>query len=93
VNLPWYAVSFMIGPQRYTAVYLDRPGNPHEARFGERDYARFGCYFEYELDEGRDLLIGYRLWLQEGEMTVAQAAALSADFAEPPAVSARTLAP
>ena len=93
VNLPWYAVSFMIGPKRYTAVYLDRPGNPHEARFGERDYARFGCYFEYELDEGRDLLIGYRLWLQEGEMTVAQAAALSADFAEPPAVSARALAP
>jgi len=45
------------------------------------------------LDEGRDLLIGYRLWLQEGEMTVAQATALSADFAEPPAVSARVLAP
>jgi hypothetical protein len=87
VNLPWYAVSFMIGPKRYTAVYLDRPGNPREARYGERDYARFGCYFEYELDQGKDLWIGYRVWLQEGEMTVAQAAALSDDFVDPPRVS------
>jgi hypothetical protein len=89
VNLPWYAVSFMIGPKRYTAVYLDRPGNPREARYGERDYARIGCYFEYELDQGKDLLIGYRLWLQEGEMTVPQAAALSADFVDPPRVSVK----
>ncbi|MDZ7619265.1 MAG: DUF6807 family protein [Patescibacteria group bacterium] len=89
VNLPWYAVSFEIGPNRYTAVYLSRPENPGESRYGERDYARFGCYFEYELDEGNDLLIGYRLWLQEGEMTVEQAAALSADVATPPAVSVR----
>lgn len=89
VNLPWYAVSFEIGPKRYTAVYLDRPENPRESRYGERDYARFGCYFEYELDEGNDLLIGYRLWLQEGEMTVEEAASLSADFATPPTVSAR----
>lgn len=92
VNLPWYAVSFEIGPKRYTAVYLDQPANPHEARFGERDYARFGCYFEYELDKDNDLLVGYRLWLQEGEMTVEQAAALSADFADPPAVRVRTVA-
>ncbi|MDY0165083.1 MAG: PmoA family protein [Thermoguttaceae bacterium] len=89
VNMPWHAVSFEIGPKRYTAVYMDRPENPRESRYGERNYARFGCYFEYELDEGNDLLIAYRLWLQEGEMTLEQAAALRADFAEPPAVSVR----
>jgi len=41
------------------------------------------------LNDGKDLLVGYRLWLQEGEMTVDQAAALSADFVDPPAVTVR----
>src|SRR5581483_6029743 len=37
VNLPWYAMSFVLGEKRYTAAYLDRPENPKEARFSERD--------------------------------------------------------
>ena len=89
VNLPWNAMSFIVGQQRYTAVYLDNPGNPKEARYSERDYGRFGSYFEYELDQGKDLLVNYRLWLQDGEMTVEQAAALSADFVEPAGVTVK----
>jgi hypothetical protein len=83
VNMPWNACCFSVGGKRYTAVYLDRPANPKEARASEREYGRFGGYFEYELDTHKPLVIRYRVWLQEGEMTVAQAAALSADFAAP----------
>ena len=82
-NLPWDALSFVTGGKRYTCVYIDRPQNPKEARFSERDYGRFGSYFEYTLEPQNDLLINYRLWIQEGEMTVEQAAALSAAFIEP----------
>jgi len=86
VNLPWNALSFVLGDQRYTCCYLDRPANPKEARFSERDYGRFGAYFPYELDAGKPLELNYRIWLQEGEMTVDQVAALAADFVAPPQV-------
>jgi hypothetical protein len=89
VNLPWNAMSFVLGGRRYTAVYLDKPANPKEARYSERDYGRFGSYFEYELDTTRPLEVNYRLWLQEGEITVPQAADLTANFVEPPAVMIR----
>lgn len=85
-DLPWNAMSFVIDGNRYTAVYLDSPGNPKEARYSERSYGRFGSYFEYELDEDKDLVINYRIWLQDGEMTIEQVAALSNDFVEPPTV-------
>src|SRR5207247_2519955 len=49
VNLPWKAMSFVLGGQRYTVADLDRPDNPKEARFSERTYGRFGSYFAYEL--------------------------------------------
>jgi len=83
VNRPWNAMSFVIDDQRYTAVYVDHPRNPKEARYSERTYGRFGSYFMYELDEGKDLEVNYRVWLQDGEMTVEQAAALRNDFVEP----------
>jgi hypothetical protein len=83
VNLPFNAMSFVIDGQRYTAVYIDKPTNPKEARFSERSYGRFGSYFEYDLEEGKDLYVNYRIWLQQGELTGERAAALSADFVEP----------
>ncbi len=84
VNLPWLAMSFVLGEQRYTALYLDHPKNPKEARFSERDYGRFGSYFAREMDENpRGVSVNYRLWLQEGELTAEQAAAHSANFVAP----------
>jgi len=85
-NLPWNAMSFVIDGRRYTAVYLDHPKNPKEARYSERSYGRFGSYFVYEMDEGNDLVVNYRLWLQDGEMTGEQCQALRCDFVDPPAV-------
>jgi hypothetical protein len=87
VNLPWDACSFVIDGKRYTVVYLNHPKNPGESRWSERDYARFGCYFAYELTEQNPLVVNYRIWLQEGEMTVDQCEALHKAFASPPTVT------
>ena len=84
VNLPWHALSFVVGDQRYTCCYLDRPQNPKEARFSERDYGRFGSYFEYELDKDKPLDVNYRIWLQEGELSGDEIQRLEDDFVEPP---------
>jgi hypothetical protein len=89
VDLPWYAMSFVLDGQRYTACYLNHPTNPKESRFSERDYGRFGGYFEYNLTPESTLLVNYRLWLQQGEMTGEQAQALYDAFATPPKTSAK----
>jgi len=88
-NLPWNAMSFVIDGKRYTALYLDKPSNPKEARYSERTYGRFGSYFVYELDDDKCLEVNYRIWLQDGEMTVEQAQALSDDFVEPVKVAVK----
>jgi hypothetical protein len=69
VDLPWNAMSFVVGGQRFTALYLDKPTNPKEARFSERDYGRFGSYFEYNLTKEKPLQVNYRVWVQRGELT------------------------
>ena len=83
VNLPWNALCFVIDGQRYTCCYLDHPGNPKEARYSERDYGRFGSYFEYDMDTDKPLKLNYRIWLQEGEMTVDQVTAIHNGFVSP----------
>ena len=87
VNLPWNALCFVIDDQRYTCCYLDRPENPKEARFSERDYGRFGSYFEYDLDEQKPLELNYRVWIQEGEMPVDQIQRYSDAFTAQPNIS------
>jgi hypothetical protein len=91
VNLPWDAMSFVLNDKRYTAAYLDRPENPKEARYSERDYGRFGSYFVADATEDKPVDVRYRLWLQDGQMTVAEVAAKSADFVEAPTVSGITV--
>lgn len=86
INLPWDVMSFVTGDQRYSVEYIDRPENPKEARFSERDYGRFGSYYVVELKPDKPLELCYRLWIASGELTGAQAAALSADFVTPAAV-------
>jgi hypothetical protein len=89
LNLPWDAMCFVMNDQRYTVAYLDRPDNPKEARFSERDYGRFGSYFQKTLQKDDKLTVRYRLWLQEGEMKVDEIARLSADFIDPPKVTVK----
>ncbi len=89
VNLPWNALSIVVDDSRYTICYLDRPENPKPSRFSERDYGRFGSYFEFELDQDKPLELNYRIWVQEGEMTVDEVASHSANFVQPIVAVAR----
>jgi hypothetical protein len=89
VNLPWLAMSFVAGGKRYTAAYLDRPDNPKEARFSERDYGRFGSYFVATATKEKPLVVRYRVWLQEGQMTPDEVKAKSAAFVEPAEVKVK----
>jgi Methane oxygenase PmoA len=88
-DLPWNAMSFVVGDKRYTAAYLDRPENPKEARYSERSYGRFGSYFVAECSDKKPLTVAYRLWLQEGEMTKEGVEARSADFVKPPTATVK----
>jgi hypothetical protein len=89
VDLPWDAMSFVLGDKRYTVAYLDSPKNPHPERYSERDYGRFGCYFEYDLTEDRPLVVNYRVWLQDGEMTGDQVEMLRRVFVAPPQITVK----
>jgi hypothetical protein len=87
VNEPWKAMSFVLGDKRYTALRLDHPQNPGEDRSSERDYGRFGGYFEYEVTRDAPLKVQYRVWLQDGELTAEDAERMHADFTDPPKVT------
>lgn len=80
-NLPWKAVSFVLGGQRHSVAYLDRAENPKPARFSERDYARFGSYFVAEVLPERPVTVRYRLVVRQGEFTAEEVEGLSKRFA------------
>jgi hypothetical protein len=85
MNQPWNAMSFLLGDKRYTTLYIDRPANPKPAHYSERTYGRFGSAIGKQTlkADGPPLELNYRVWVQEGDMTVEQASALARDFAEP----------
>lgn len=83
VNLPWNAMSFVVADQRYTIAYLDRPENPKEARFSERDYGRFGSYFQYTIEDAKPLEVNYRTWLRQNELDGGEIEAESKNFTMP----------
>jgi hypothetical protein len=79
-NRPWLAMCFVLGEQRYTALYLDHPNNPKPARYSERNYGRFGSDFVADVTKEKPLDVKYRVWVQAGEMTVEECAAKHRDF-------------
>ena len=89
VNLKWNALCFVLGGKRLTCCYLDHPENPKESRFSERNYGRFGSYFETTVTEEKPLQLNYRIWLQYGEMSVADVEKFSRDFVTPPNASSK----
>lgn len=79
-NRPWNAMSIVLGGGRYTILYLDHPANPKPARYSERDYGRFGSDFVTDVTADKPLLVRYRFWIQEGEMTVDQCRSMYRQF-------------
>lgn len=89
VDLPWLGMSFVIGKERYTAAYLDKPTNPKEARFSERTYGRVGSYFVATATKEKPLVVNYRVWLQKGQMKPEAIAALDRAFVDPVGVKVK----
>jgi hypothetical protein len=81
-NQPWDAMSFELGHNRFTVLYLDHPNNPKEARQSERCYGRIGTYFEYLLTPQKPLVVHYRLWIAHDEVSKEVCEALSKSFTE-----------
>ena len=79
-NRPWLAMSFVVDDQRYTVLYIDHPNNPKPARYSERDYGRFGSYFETRVTKDRPLEVRYRYIVRKGEMTVDECSVLHDKF-------------
>jgi hypothetical protein len=79
----------VVSGQRYTVLRVNHPDNPKPARGSERDYGRFGDYFEYDLTPDHPLNLRYRVWVQPGEMTVEQCAAIARTFVAPPTVTVK----
>ena len=79
-DLPWKAMSVVVGGSRYSVAYLDSPENPKPARFSERDYGRFGSYFAKDLTPEEPLEISYRLVFRKGEYTADEVGAMSDAF-------------
>jgi hypothetical protein len=89
VDLPWNAISFVVKGNRYTVLRIDHPANPKPARGSEREYGRFGDYFAFHLTPTTPLSVKYRVWVQAGEMTVAECEAMATGFVEPPVATAK----
>jgi hypothetical protein len=83
VNLPFHAMSFVIDGQRLTCARLEHPSNPGEARFSERDYGRFGSYFEHRLTADKPLELRYQLRVTPGETDLKTLEAWQQDFVQP----------
>ncbi len=83
VNLPFQGMSFVIDDQRMTCVRLEHPQNPQPARFSERDYGRFGSYFEHRLTEQEPLEIRYQLRIVPGEVELESIRRWHQDFVDP----------
>ncbi|MFT5300509.1 MAG: hypothetical protein ACI87E_002229 [Mariniblastus sp.] len=82
-DLPWNAMCFEIDRKTYTCCYFNHPANPKPASFSERDYGRFGSYFEFELTKQKPLKVKYRYLIREGVMSVDDINRLHKDFTNP----------
>jgi hypothetical protein len=80
VNLPWDAISSVIGGTRYTFLIIDHPDNPKESRHSERTYGRMGSYFEATATKEKPLKVKYRVWVVEGELSPEKCKAWADEF-------------
>ncbi len=80
-DLPWVALSYGLGGQRYTVQHMNHPGNPKGTVYSAyRDYGRFGAFFEDMIEKNQTLTLRYRFWISQGEMPARET--LAAQYAE-----------
>ncbi len=68
INLPWNAISFEVGGNRYSVQRISHTNVPQPERFSERDYGRFGSYFVAEVTKEKPLAVDYRYIVKPGEL-------------------------
>ena len=82
VNLPWDAMTYTTGGKQYTTVLVDRPENPKESRWSERDYGRFGSYFVADVTPKKPVIVKYRFYIKGGGVSVPECQAIAAGYTE-----------
>jgi hypothetical protein len=93
INLPFLAMTIAVPNSKtdgqksknsvYTIAYLSDDANPKPSRFSERDYGRFGSYFEATVVTEAPLNLHYRYWVLDGASKTNTIQNLSDQFANP----------
>lgn len=66
INLPWFAMTYPLGDERYTVEYFEDPSLPKPSLYSERPYGRFGAFFKTTLEPDEPLTMRYRLIVSRG---------------------------
>lgn len=66
IDVPWRAMCFTVDGQEYCVLRMSSPDNPRPTRGSERDYGRFGDYFEFAATPENPLQLRYRLVIMKG---------------------------
>ncbi|HOF41669.1 MAG TPA: PmoA family protein [Candidatus Hydrogenedentes bacterium] len=69
----WVCCSPVVGGSRYWLMHMTPPDHPTGVPvYSIRRYARFGAFFEPDLNEGEPLVLNFRILLSGGELDVAR---------------------
>jgi hypothetical protein len=79
----WVCCSAEIGGKRYWLIHMTPPDHPTgQPVYSIRRYARFGAFFEPELQEGQPLSLRFRIVLSGRELNAEECAKLYGEFAQ-----------
>jgi hypothetical protein len=79
-NRRWTALCFVLNNQRYTVLCIEHPTNPKPSYYDEDASGCFGASFSADISRDESLTVIYRLWIQQGELTVNQCEKLQQEF-------------
>jgi hypothetical protein len=66
IDLGWFAMTYELDGQRYTAEYFQDPALPKPSLYSERPYGRFGAFFRATLTPEKPLTMKYRVIVSTG---------------------------
>lgn len=73
LDYPWVVESITLADEAYHVIYLNHPSNPKETVFSaNRDYGRFGAFFEGSAAKGKEFVVKARFLFVEGERPSAE---------------------